>query len=193
MKILVLSPYQDNILQILRNEKNSVTAWNSSLSDEDAEKFSADIAISFGYRHILKPSVIEKFPHGVVNLHVSLLPWNRGADPNLWSFLEDTPKGVSLHYIDAGIDTGPLIDQRRLFFGDEHTLRTSYEILFRSVIDLFRENWPKLERGSIKPMKQPDGGSYHKASDKAPYLRFLKQGWDTPVPAVTGRALVTER
>ena len=64
-----------------------------------------DFIISYGYRHILKKDLIEMFPRKIANLHISLLPWNRGADPNLWSFLEDTPKGVTIHYIDCSVDT----------------------------------------------------------------------------------------
>ncbi|MCL0081308.1 hypothetical protein M1N64_03665 [Peptococcaceae bacterium] len=49
---------------------------------------------------------MDKFQGRAINLHISFLPWNRGADPNFWSFIENAPVGVSIHYLDEGIDTG---------------------------------------------------------------------------------------
>ena len=46
-----------------------------------------DFIISFGYRHIIKEDVINKFINKIINLHISYLPYNKGADPNLWSYL----------------------------------------------------------------------------------------------------------
>ena len=40
----------------------------------------------------------------IVNLHISYLPFNRGSHPNYWSFVENTPKGVSIHEIDEQIE-----------------------------------------------------------------------------------------
>jgi len=62
-----------------------------------------------------------------INLHPSLLPWNRGAHSNFWSFLEDTPKGVTIHIIDEGIDTGDILLQKKIKFDQsKETLRSSY-------------------------------------------------------------------
>ena len=109
------------------------------------EKNHINFIVSFGCRHIIKKSVLEYLPDRVINLHISYLPWNRGADPNLWSFLEDTPKGVSIHYIDEGIDTGDIIIQKRVSLDeDSETLATSYNKLEMSIIDLFKEIWPNI-------------------------------------------------
>jgi len=42
------------------------------------------------------------------------LPYNKGSHPNFWSFIENSPKGVSIHEIDEGIDTGKLIASKKL-------------------------------------------------------------------------------
>ena len=60
----------------------------------------------------------------------------------MWSFLEDTPKGVTIHYIDEGIDTGDIIVQKEVFIDeDKETLKSSYEILNKEIQALFKENW----------------------------------------------------
>ncbi len=74
-----------------------------------AEKF--DLAISYTYRFIISQDIIDIFDGNIVNIHNSYLPWNRGADPNLWSIVDGTPRGVTLHYIDSGLDKGEIISQ----------------------------------------------------------------------------------
>ena len=64
-----------------------------------------DFVISFGYRHILKKTIIQSSLAPIINLHISYLPYNRGAHPNFWSFFDNTPKGVSIHLMDEGINT----------------------------------------------------------------------------------------
>ena len=89
----------------------------------------ADIIVSYNHPFILPEDVFTAPRLGAINLHVSYLPWNRGADPNFWSHAEHTPKGVSVHHIDAGLDTGDLIAREAVEFPEAATLRTSYETL----------------------------------------------------------------
>ena len=65
-----------------------------------------------------------------VNLHVSYLPWNRGADPNFWSIVEGTPKGITIHKMNYALDKGDIIIQQPIQeFPDTETLETSYNHL----------------------------------------------------------------
>ena len=75
-----------------------------------------DCAISYGYKHIIKRRTLEHFQRPVFNLHISYLPYNRGAHPNFWSFYDNTPSGVTIHLIDNGIDTGPIVRQKYVNF-----------------------------------------------------------------------------
>ena len=100
-----------------------------------------DFVVSYRYKHVIRKKVIRYLPQKIINLHISLLPWNKGADPNLWSLLEDTPKGVSIHYIDDGIDTGDIIYQKELIFDEENdTLASSYTKLNDEIIELAANN-----------------------------------------------------
>ena len=62
--------------------------------------------ISYNYKYLIDEDVIKYMKNKIVNLHISLLPWNRGANPNLWSFIDNTPKGVTIHQVSAGLDEG---------------------------------------------------------------------------------------
>jgi methionyl-tRNA formyltransferase len=127
----------------------------------------------------------------VINLHISYLPWNRGADPNLWSFLEKTPSGVSIHQIDEGVDTGPILAQipvdQDLKTG---TLASSYEKLVAEIEILFFRILPGILNQEIKPKKQEPGGSFHKIKDKDAYLELLHSGWNTPLRDIWGAACI---
>jgi methionyl-tRNA formyltransferase len=148
-----------------------------------------DFAISYGYRYILKASEIRFFLRPPINLHIALLPWNRGADPNLWSFLEDTPKGVTIHEITEGLDKGGILLQKEIQFGPRETLSSSYIRLTEEVETLLKDNWKALKENRFKPTPPLRGGSYHRAADKERYRDLLRLGWDTPVSEITGRAL----
>jgi methionyl-tRNA formyltransferase len=120
-------------------------------------------SIYFGY--ILKPAVIELFPRGIVNLHPALLPWNRGANPNVWSIVEGTPAGVTLHYVDARVDTGDIIAQSEVPVSPTDTGESLYRKLEAESVALFQRSWPALLDGTAKARAQPEGGTTHRLRD----------------------------
>lgn len=136
-----------------------------------------DWAVSYRYYHLLKSDVLAMIP--AINLHASYLPWNRGADPNLWSWVDSTPKGVSIHKIDPGIDTGPVYAQRKVQFSQNETLASSYDKLQTALLMLFIEKWPLIKRGALVPVPQSSKGTYH--SDKDRKSVSLPHGWETAV------------
>jgi methionyl-tRNA formyltransferase len=140
-----------------------------------------DFLVSFGYRHIVPVSVLKVYGERAINLHISLLPWNRGADPNFWSFVEGTPKGVTIHAMDEGIDTGPIFAQERVAFAPGGTLRSTYARLQDGIRALFRRTWPDIVSGRLPPTPQPHRGTFHGVADKRALEHLLVDGWDTPV------------
>ena len=71
-----------------------------------------DLVVLAGYMHLLTPAFLERFPERVVNVHPSLLPEFPGAhaiDDALAAGVETT--GVTVHYVDDGLDTGDVIRQ----------------------------------------------------------------------------------
>jgi len=190
MQILFLGPKCNYICNFLQHEGHNIVFSEERLDIKSSKFQHTDLIISFGYRHIIPKEIIKKFQNKIINLHISLLPWNRGADPNLWSFLDKTPKGVTIHYIDEGIDTGAIISQREVFLNTNGTLRSTYNILIQEIKELFVQTWPDLIRKKIIPITQPkELGSFHSSSDKEKYEHLLTDGWDTPVSNLIGKAL----
>ena len=116
MNILVLGPPQSPITPFLRQNGYAVIEYSDPIDITFLEENNFSFAVSYRFRHIIRQETIECLEGKIINLHISYLPWNRGADPNLWSFLEDTPKGVSIHYVDPGMDTGDIIAQKEVIF-----------------------------------------------------------------------------
>lgn len=167
----------------------SVMQTENPITPNMLEQHDIDFIISFGYRHLLAPDVLNKMENRAINLHISLLPWNRGADPNLWSFVDATPKGVSIHYIDEGIDTGDLIVQKEVSFDhpENETLTTTYCTLQTAIDQLLREHWDAIRAGRCPRLRQSGEGSLHHSKDRQNVLKRLTKGWDTPVKVLTGR------
>ena len=181
-KILFLGSERSPVYLWLREQHEPVTQTAEKVSPELVRQEGWTFLVSHGYRYILKHEILSLFPDKAVNLHISLLPWNRGADPNFWSFVEDTPKGVTIHFLDDGVDTGDIIAQQELRFdAADETLATSYETLQSAIVALFRHHWPDIKRGTCLRRKQEGPGTSHKTKDKEPLFLTLKEGWNTPV------------
>jgi methionyl-tRNA formyltransferase len=157
------------------------------LTPELIKEHDPAFAVVHGYRVILRRPVLERLPDRVVNLHISYLPFNRGADPTLWSVIEDTPAGATIHYVDEGVDTGDVIVQRRVALADGDTLATAYAALQDALAELFRAHWPAIRAGTCPRTPQEGEGSSHRVTERATVEHLLTAGWDTPVGVLRGR------
>lgn len=190
MRVLWLGPSNDMIKQKLFEKYNDTIIFFEEKLQEKSEILDmVDFIVSFGYRYLIPAEIINMFKRRTVNLHISYLPWNRGADPNFWSIVEDTKKGVTIHYVDENLDTGDIIVQKEVALENSDTLRTSYERLIKEIEELFIREWINI-RTNINTGKAQDKseGSFHYVKDKKKYADYLDKGWDTPVLHLIGIA-----
>ena len=138
-----------------------------------------DIGVSAYFGYILKKEMLDIFPSGVLNLHPGYLPYNRGANPNVWPIIEGTPAGVTLHWMDQGIDTGPIIRQEVCEVAPCDTGESLYRRLETLAIYLFREFWPpSVEDLQIRKGQEYGEATVHRVSD----LKVLDEiDLDTPI------------
>lgn len=180
--MLFLGEINSPLFDWLRKQEESVIQTNDKITAEFIDRNNVGFIVSYGYRHILKADVLNKLPLKAVNLHISYLPWNRGADPNLWSFIAGSPKGVTIHYLDEGVDTGDVIAQKEIEFkSDNETLATTYEKLQSEIQELFKCHWAKIKTGECKGHQQKGTGSLHKLKDKECLSHLLTDGWNTRI------------
>lgn len=191
MKVLVLTNNEVSkplIERLARQE--TVVVHHAALPRDKLHAIAPDLVVSYCYRHILEAEIIQYMPERFINLHISLLPYNRGADPNVWSFLDDTPKGVTVHLIDAGIDTGPTLLQEAMSFDEAHeTLAGSYWTLHEAIQDLFFRNWDAVLGNLIVPKAQSVMGTYHRSADFAGMKDRLlgAEGWQVTIKRLRDR------
>lgn len=130
------------------------------------ETVEPEYIVSCGYRHVVPESILNVPTEGCLNLHPAYLPYNRGANPNVWSIVEGTPAGVTLHYMDSGIDTGAIIDRRRVETSFADTGKDLYERLKDAQVDLFRETWPAIiERAVTTTEQDSEAGTSHRTEE----------------------------
>jgi methionyl-tRNA formyltransferase len=152
---LVLQPpddrrFADEILSTLDLPVERIWLSNQ-LRDPDTlaalRELRPDIGISAFFGCVLKPDMINLFPKGCINLHSALLPYNGGWHTNVWPIIEGTPAGVTIHYIDPGVDTGDIIAQRQIPVEPTDTGGSLHEKITRDQVELFKETWPLIREG----------------------------------------------
>lgn len=116
--------------------------------------------------YILKGPVLDVPELGWLNLHPGYLPYNRGKHPNFWCLVDQTPCGAALHFVDRGVDTGPVVARARLDTSWEDTGATIHQKCRDLAVKLFKDNFDAILSGSARPVTQVMGeGSAHRAAD----------------------------
>lgn len=140
------------------------------------------LIVVWSYSMILPPSVLAVPPMGAVNVHGGLLPQYRGGHVTQWAIINGEKEfGVTLHYIDEGIDTGPVIAEQRFALDDAddaHSVRTKLRDAGSQVLAAW---WPRLVDGTAPRIPQDES--------RAKYwpLRTPEEGritWTMSAPAI---------
>lgn len=124
-----------------------------------------DLIISIYFGYILPLNILKIPMYGAFNLHPAYLPYNKGANPNVWSIIENTPAGVSLHIMDENIDTGPIIARKLVTTDFSDTGKSLYEKLEKASLELFRENWALIKNNSYSIIETTEKGTFHYVRD----------------------------
>jgi methionyl-tRNA formyltransferase len=129
----------------------------------------ADLGLLAWWPKILRSTLLELPRNGFLNTHPSFLPYNRGKNYNFWALVEQAPFGVTLHKVDAGIDTGDIVVQSKIHYDWCDSGETLYKKAQLEMLDLFINSYPHIREGEIKPIQQDHSiGSFHQASELEP-------------------------
>jgi folate-dependent phosphoribosylglycinamide formyltransferase PurN len=101
---------------------------------------------------VLKPEVFTLAPKGAINIHTGITPEYRSADPIFWALYRGEPEkvGVTIHYIDRGIDTGSIIHQERVPVYAEDSLATISARCIRRGAELYSRALAEVENGTVR-------------------------------------------
>jgi methionyl-tRNA formyltransferase len=158
-KILVEKASKLGIQTLSFQEINHPTAIAS------ISKFKADLFVSMSFNQIFKEIFLSSAQLGVVNCHAGKLPFYRGRNVLNWVLINDEKEfGITVHYVDSGIDTGDIIIQKSFPITDDDDYQT---LLNRASIDcaeILYDGIKLIQAGKVhrKPQSEIDSlGSYH--------------------------------
>jgi len=115
----------------------------------------ADLIWVNSYSMIIRDDVLSLARLGGLNIHAALLPRNRGCSPIQWAILKgEYETGVTLHEIDSGLDTGPVIDQRVVSLLLEDTWLDVRDRLTTATEELIIHNMSRILSGKWKAVSQ---------------------------------------
>jgi methionyl-tRNA formyltransferase len=127
-----------------------------------------DLLLSAAHRRIIRPPELAIGRAGSVGLHPSLLPLYRGSHPLWWAIRNhETEAGMSLYVLDEGIDTGPILAQRRVPIRADDSFRSLYLRAIAEIGPMLEELVATIqETGRLPPASPQD--ERHATSSAAP-------------------------
>lgn len=143
----------------------------------------ADIMIVAAFGLILPQAVLDIPRWGALNIHASLLPRWRGAAPIQRALLAgDAKTGISIMSMDAGLDTGPVLQSEVTPIGDADNAQTLHDRLADMGARLLLDALDRLEQGSVKAIRQSDSDACYaakisKTEARIDWTRGAKHAW----------------
>ncbi len=121
------------------------------------EEIQPDLIVTCAYGQILPPELLAIPRLGAINIHASLLPKYRGSAPIQWALLNGEEKtGITLMYMDAGMDTGDIIDTVEYAIKPTDNCGSLHDILAKLGAELLAKNLPLIIKKEAPRKKQDD-------------------------------------
>ncbi|MDX9902137.1 MAG: methionyl-tRNA formyltransferase [Aliarcobacter sp.] len=130
---------------------------NSKEFIEKIKKYSCDLFVSMSFNQIFKNEIINLPLHKTINCHAGKLPFYRGRNILNWALINDEKEfGITVHYIDEGIDTGDIILQRAYPITDKDSYKTLLQRAYNDCADILYDAIIMFKNGIVKAKKQLD-------------------------------------
>lgn len=155
-KKIIFSPVKELAL------KNNIEVFQpEKVKDEnfikEMEKLNPDIIVVAAYGQILNEKILNLPKYGCINIHGSLLPKYRGAAPIQWSIINGEEKtGVTIMYMEKGLDTGDMILKREIPINKEDTYGSVHDKMSLVGAEAVIEAIEMIEKGNVNAQKQDD-------------------------------------
>lgn len=152
---------KDPVLIKMAEEQGIPVVLHQNINTPEARKeyasYGADIFVSMSFNQIFKKDFINIPPLKTINCHAGKLPFYRGRNILNWALINDEKEfGITVHYVDEGIDTGDIILQNTYPITDEDTYATLLERAYVGCADILYEAIKKLQEGTAEITPQKD-------------------------------------
>ena len=163
-KIVFIVPRYDKQDKVLREWAEKLSVPFLPIKDVNSKKgisilkeYRTDINLSMSFNQILKREIIDLATLGFINCHAGKLPFYRGRNILNWALINDEKDfGVTVHYIDEGIDTGDIILQKITSITDKDDYSSLLSRAIKICSNLLLESLHMINEGSVNPKKQKD-------------------------------------
>lgn len=134
---------------------------NSAESLDRIAAFAAELHVSMSYDQILREKILSLPSRGTLNCHAGALPFYRGRNPLTWAIINgETEFGITVHWVDLGIDTGDIVRQIKAPIGPADTYATLLvtaeqlcaDVLVEAISDVYRGKDQRIVQASIDPV-----------------------------------------
>tara|TARA_B100000886_G_scaffold295080_1_gene221803 strand:+ start:57459 stop:58172 length:714 start_codon:yes stop_codon:yes gene_type:complete len=151
--ILGLNNVGNKIARKLSSHVKNLKIIKKKIALKEIHKYNPDIIFSLGYRFIIPDEVINYPKYGCYNIHKSMLPLNKGANPVFWTILNNTTAGISIHKVSSKIDSGQVYEQKKIIYDFSFNAKKLYEKMENEQFKQFFIFWKKLKNSKEKPKK----------------------------------------
>lgn len=128
---------------------------NSSQFINQVNSMNVDLNVSMSFDQIIKNELIHLAPKGFINCHAGALPFYRGRNILNWALINgESSFGITVHYIDEGIDTGDIIYQHIESIGSQETYNDLLTKCYNLCPEVLSNAIDNIYNGKVKRVKQ---------------------------------------
>lgn len=128
---------------------------------EQAKKYDCDLFVSMSYNQIFRNRIYSLPRYKTINCHAGKLPFYRGRNILNWALINDEKEfGITVHYVDEGIDTGDIIIQETYPITDADDYGTLLQVAYRECPKLLYEAIKKIQSGDTSCITQKSISEY---------------------------------
>lgn len=128
---------------------------NSEEFIEKAKSYDSDLFVSMSFNQIFRERIINLPKYNTINCHAGKLPFYRGRNVLNWALINDEKEfGITVHFVDEGIDTGDIILQRSYPITEDDDYGTLLEMAYVECANLLYDSIKQIQDGSFKRIKQ---------------------------------------
>jgi methionyl-tRNA formyltransferase len=128
---------------------------NNSDFIEIVKGYNCDLFVSMSFNQIFRSDILSIPKLGVINCHAGKLPFYRGRNILNWALINDEKEfGITVHYVDAGIDTGDIIKQNSYPISETDNYNSLLEIAYKECASILYESIKEIQGGISNRIKQ---------------------------------------
>jgi methionyl-tRNA formyltransferase len=119
--------------------------------------YEPDLILVVSWSQIIPKEIIDLAPQGCLGIHYSLLPQRRGGAPLNWAIIDGlTRSGITLFFLDEGVDSGDIVAQKEFEIAETDTPKELLDKICVLAPQIIEENIEAIESGNVKPTKQSE-------------------------------------